>query len=167
MIKKHLLFVCLGNICRSPAAEAVMNGKLEKMGFGGRIVCDSAGIIGNHSGHSADARMQKHARLRGYELSSISRQVKPDSDFDRFDMIIGMDDQNLKDLNALARSEGDKMKIFRMTDFCTQFKNSQVPDPYYGGFAGFELVLDLLDDACGGLIEQLERGNGKNKVIKE
>lgn len=157
MIEKHLLFVCLGNICRSPGAEAVMNSLLKKGGHTKKIVCDSAGIIGNHSGAKADARMQMHARLRGYQLTSISRQVKPDSDFHRFDMIIGMDDQNVRDLNSLARTAQDRKKIYRMTDFCTQIEYKHIPDPYYGGQDGFELVLDLLEDACGGLIDHLNR----------
>ena len=157
MIEKQLLFVCLGNICRSPGAEAVMRGKVEKSGLSRQIICDSAGILGFHSGAQADARMQKHAGKRGYKLTSISRQVKPATDFDRFDMIIGMDDQNMVDLNALARTEADRKKIFRMTDFCTQIKYNHVPDPYYGEGDGFELVLDLLEDACNGLIKYLEK----------
>jgi protein-tyrosine phosphatase len=156
-MKRHLLFVCLGNICRSPSAEAVMNGMLKKKGHDQQVVCDSAGIIGFHSGETADVRMQKHALKRGYVLTSRSRKVNRESDFDRFDMIIGMDDQNIKDLNRLARSEDDRKKIFRMTDFCTTFKHRHIPDPYCGGSAGFELVLDLLEDACGGLIIHLEK----------
>lgn len=160
MVEKHLLFVCLGNICRSPSAEAVMNGMLKKKGLDQQVICDSAGIIGLHSGEQADVRMQKHALRRGYALTSLSRKVNPESDFDRFDMIIGMDDQNIRDLNGLALSEDDRKKIFRMTDFCTKFKHSQVPDPYYGGSEGFELVLDLLEDSCGGLIVHLDKGKG-------
>lgn len=157
MVEKQVLFVCLGNICRSPGAEAVMRGKVERGGWTRQIVCDSAGIIGFHSGSPADARMQKHARQRGYKLTSISRQINADSDFKKFDMIIGMDDQNIIDLNVLARSESDRKKIFRMTDFCTQFSHNSVPDPYYGEGEGFELVLDLLEDACSGLIKYLEK----------
>jgi len=156
MIEKHLLFVCLGNICRSPSAEAVMNGKLKSAGWEKKILCDSAGIIGFHAGEPSDSRMRKHALKRGYALTSLSRQVKPDFDFDRFNMIIGMDDQNIKDLNALARSEDDRKKIFRMTDFRVHKKYNHVPDPYYSGSDGFELVLDLLEDACDGLIIHLK-----------
>ncbi len=159
MIEKRLLFVCLGNICRSPAAEAVMAGKLKKRGLDRRIICDSAGTIGFHSGAQADIRMQKYARSRGYEVTSISRKVKPATDFDHFDMLIGMDDQNIKDLKTLARTEDEKKRVFRMTDFCTSFKYNHIPDPYYGGQAEFELVLDLLEDACGGLVEYLDKGN--------
>ena len=162
MVEKKLLFVCLGNICRSPAAEAVMNGKLKKAGWNHQIICDSAGIIGYHAGELADARMRKHALKRGFEVTSISRKVKPAIDFDLFDMIIGMDDQNIKDLNTLARSEAERKLIFRMTDFLTQFKYDHIPDPYYGDQNGFELVLDLLEDACDGLIEHL----GKQNQIK-
>ena len=155
MIEKKVLFVCLGNICRSPAAEAVMSGKLVKAGKEKQIICDSAGILGYHSGEKADVRMRKHARQRGYNVTSISRQVKSGSDFDHFDMIIGMDEQNIKDLNLLARSSADLKKIFRMTDFSTQSSYDHIPDPYYGGSEGFELVLDLLEDACDGLLEYL------------
>jgi len=157
MIEKHLLFVCLGNICRSPGAEAVMNSLLKKGGHDKNVFCDSAGIIGSHSGEHADARMRKLAYVRGYKLTSTSRQVVPESDFDRFDMIIGMDDQNIKDLISLSRSENDRKKIFRMTDFSTQLKFKHIPDPYYGGNEDFELVLDLLEDACGGLIVHLDK----------
>ena len=164
MTEKHLLFVCLGNICRSPSAEAVMKYKIEKEGLGDLIKCDSAGIIGIHAGEPADARMRRHATRRGYNLTSISRQVKRGVDFDHFDMIIGMDDQNITDLKKLARNETDKKKIFRMTDFCKRFDDDTVPDPYYGGDAGFELVLDLLEDACDGLIGHLLRGSDLERV---
>jgi protein-tyrosine phosphatase len=157
MIEKRLLFVCLGNICRSPAAEAVMSGMLKKGGLDRKFSCDSAGITGFHSGSQADERMRKHARKRGYEVTSISRKVRPSTDFDHFDMIIGMDDQNIRDLNTLARSEKDRKLIFRMTDFSANFNYSHIPDPFYGGHAEFELVLDLLEDACGGLINYLEK----------
>ena len=166
MTEEHLLFVCLGNICRSPSAEAVMNHKIEKEGWGDLIKCDSAGIIGIHAGEPADARMRRHALRRGYQLTSISRQVKRDVDFDHFHMIVGMDDQNINDLKRLARNETDKKKIYRMTDFCKRYDYDTVPDPYYGGDAGFELVLDLLEDACDGLIEHL-RGERKGDLERE
>ena len=159
MIEKRLLFVCLGNICRSPAAEAVMAGKLKRKGLDRMIICDSAGITGFHSGSQADIRMRKHALKRGYEVTSISRKVKPSTDFDHFDMIIGMDDQNIKDLHALARSDKERKQIYRMTDFSANYNYNHIPDPYYGDHKDFELVLDLLEDACGGLIEYL--GNKK------
>ena len=159
MISKHLLFVCLGNICRSPSAEAVMKSKLKNLGMDRLISCDSAGILGLHSGEAADVRMQKHALVRGYKLTSVSRKIDPESDFDYFDLIIGMDDQNIKDLNSLARCEDDQKKIYRMTDFSKQKVYNYIPDPYYSGDEGFELVLDLLEDSCDGLILYLTRGN--------
>ena len=101
--------------------------------------------------------MQAHAIRRGYELTSLSRKFYPDADFENFDMIIGMDDQNVRDLRRMATTEEERGKIYKMTDFCRGFSyRDSVPDPYYGGAAGFELVLDLLEDAVEGLLEQLK-----------
>ncbi len=155
MSKKSILFVCLGNICRSPSAEAVMKAKLREYGLENKYEVDSAGITGYHAGDPADSRMRIHAQKRNYDLTSISRQFII-GDFDRFDCIIGMDDQNMSDLRELAVSNDDLKKLSRMTDYCTNFTNDSVPDPYYGGASGFELVLDLLEDACEGLINKLE-----------
>ncbi len=153
---KKLLFVCLGNICRSPSAEAVMNAMLTKANLSSDLKCDSAGIVGNHEGERADNRMRTHAARRSYDLTSISRQFKFKTDFDTFDLIIGMDDQNILDLQSQARNESDLKKIVKMTNYCSKFKHyTTVPDPYYGGEAGFELVLDLLEDACDGLLNEL------------
>jgi len=157
-MKIYILFVCLGNICRSPSAEAVMNGLIKQEGLSDEIQCDSAGILNYHAGEQADQRMQRHAVRRGYLLTSISRQVNPMKDFDQFDMIIGMDDKNIWDLKALARNADDIQKIFKMTDFCRRIEYDQVPDPYYGGDQGFELVLDILEDACEGLLDFLRNG---------
>lgn len=153
---KQVLFVCLGNICRSPAADAVFNALIEKNGLE-ELQCDSAGTAAYHAGDQADYRMKQFAQKRGYRLNSISRPVDPDSDFDRFDYIVGMDRQNIRDLKAMARNENDRKKIFLMTDFCLDCKYDSVPDPYYGGTAGFELVLDILEDACAGLIRKLQK----------
>lgn len=157
MVQQKLLFVCLGNICRSPAAEAVMKGKLKMAGKDNQVFCDSAGTIGFHSGAQADARMRKQAEGRGYAVTSISRKVNASVDFDRFDMIIGMDDQNIKDLNDLTTSAEHHQKIFRMTDFSKQSSYNFIPDPYYGEPEDFELVIDLLEDACDGLLKYLEK----------
>jgi protein-tyrosine phosphatase len=156
-MKKQVLFVCLGNICRSPSAEAVFTALVEKAGLTDKIECDSAGTAGYHAGEPADARMQRHAIRRGYHLTSRSRKFMASRDFDRFDYIIGMDDQNVWDLKCQARHEHDLKKIYKMTDFATEGDYDSVPDPYYGGEAGFEMVLDILEDACAGLLEQMRR----------
>ena len=153
---KQILFVCLGNICRSPSAEAVFNAFILKNGLEGELRCDSAGTAAYHSGDQADSRMKQYALKRGYRLTSISRPVDPERDFDRFDYIIGMDRQNIRDLKDMARNEYDRKKIFLMTDFCAAPAYDSVPDPYYGRAGGFELVLDILEDACEGLIRKLQ-----------
>lgn len=153
---KQVLFVCLGNICRSPSAEAVFNAFIEKHGLGDQLSCDSAGTAAYHTGEPADYRMRQFAQKRGFELTSIARPFDAEQDFDRFDYIIGMDKQNVRDLKARSRTENDREKIYLMTDFCTGQSYDSVPDPYYGGAAGFELVLDILEDACDGLIRRLQ-----------
>ena len=155
MDKHKILFVCLGNICRSPSAEAVMKALVEKRGLASQFEIDSAGTIGYHAGASADARMMRHAARRGYRLTSISRPVNPSFDFKHFDMIIGMDNQNLHDLKAMTSNEVYLQKISKMTDYGDSTSHDGVPDPYYGGDAGFELVLDILEDACEGLLNHI------------
>lgn len=153
----NVLFVCLGNICRSPSAEAVMNKIVEDEGYSDLIKTDSAGILDYHEGEKADQRMQKHAEKRGITLTSVSRPVKI-IDFRKFDYIIGMDDQNIHDLMSIAPDDESKKKIKKMMEFGSgKFNLPTVPDPYYGGEAGFELVLDLLDDTCHGLLEYLKK----------
>ena len=142
----------MGNICRSPSAEAVMQSIVKQQGLEQEIVCDSAGTFDYHRGKPADARMQKHARLRGYELSSISRPFE-DEDFELFDWIITMDEDNYQEIKWLDQSNNYTDKIRRMTDFCSSTQVSEVPDPYYGGDHSFENVLDILEDACQGLLE--------------
>jgi len=142
----------MGNICRSPSAEAVMQALVKQQGMEQEIVCDSAGTFDYHRGKPADARMQKHARLRGYELSSISRPFE-NEDFELFDWIITMDEDNYQQIKWFDQSNNYTGKIRRMTDFCSSSQVSEVPDPYYGGDQGFENVLDLLEDACQGLLE--------------
>jgi protein-tyrosine phosphatase len=154
---KNILFVCLGNICRSPLAEAIMNEYIAREGMNDEISCDSAGILNYHQGEPADKRMKLHARRRGYTITSISRPVNSMNDFDRFDMIIGMDQQNIRDLKTLARTKKDQEKIFLMTDFLHDSKFESVPDPYFGGEEGFELVLDILEEACKGLLDHLKK----------
>jgi protein-tyrosine phosphatase len=154
---KQILFVCLGNICRSPSAEAVFNALIQKEGLESEFQSDSAGTAAYHAGEPADYRMMQFAQKRGYHLTSISRKIDPKTDFDRFDYIIGMDRQNVRDLKSIARNEADRGRIYLMTDFCSSENFDSVPDPYYGGAAGFELVLDILEDACSGLIRKLSK----------
>ena len=151
----QLLFVCTGNICRSPAAEGIMQTLVQRQGLESLIHCDSAGTSGYHVGDRADERMRYHAKLRGYELLSLSRQFHPE-DFEKFDLILVMDQRNLKSLIALDPKLQYRSKIHNMTDFCESFSIKEVPDPYYGGDAGFEQVLDLLEDACTGLLKHLQ-----------
>jgi len=155
MDNKKILFVCLGNICRSPSAEIVMQKLIEEQGLSESIELDSAGILDIHEGQMADSRMREHALRRGLIITHRSRPVKASVDFEYFDMIIGMDDENMKALNELARIPAWKSKLHKMTDFKKQMSYNYVPDPYYGGPQGFELVLDILEDSCKGLLEFL------------
>jgi len=154
-MKKKILFVCLGNICRSPMAEGVMLKLIKDAGLEDQYEIDSAGIMGYHEGELADSRMRMHASKRGYNLVSLSRPVRTE-DFYDFDLIIGMDDSNIRDLNDRAPSPQEVTKIHRMTEYCTRHDADHVPDPYYGGAGGFEYVIDLLEDACAGLLKELE-----------
>ena len=139
---KKVLFVCMGNICRSPSAEAVMNHFIETEGLTEKISCDSAGTIAYHEGESADERMQEHANKRGYKLTSIARRITVD-DLEKFDYIIAMDKSNYQDILNLDTAGNYKHKISMMTDYSSNGYD-EVPDPYYGGSEGFELVLDIL-----------------------
>ncbi len=155
-MKKKILFVCLGNICRSPSAEAVFRGFVENNGLENEFEIDSAGTSAWHAGEKADARMRRHASKRGYKLTSLSRKFNPDTDFDYFDIIVAMDNDNLRDMKNMIRSKGDEKKLFLMTDFSKEYDYDYVPDPYYGGDQGFELVIDLLEDASSGLLKHLK-----------
>ena len=153
--KTKILFVCLGNICRSSSAEGVMKQLIEQAGREDEFIIDSAGILSYHQGELPDSRMRAHAARRGYDLTQVSRPVCTD-DFYDFDLIIGMDDRNIDDLKDRAPSVEAWKKIHRMTEYCTKFTHADhVPDPYYGGAEGFEYVLDVLEDACAGLLEMV------------
>lgn len=151
-----VLFVCMGNICRSPSGEAVMNAYIKNEKLSDKIICDSAGTIGYHAGDPADSRMQQHANKRNYRLTSISRQIKS-SDFEAFDYIIGMDDDNMHNMQAFLPDPKYMAKMSKMTDYCSRNNPGYVPDPYYGGDVGFEQVLYLLEDACEGLLEKIKK----------
>ena len=148
---KKILFVCLGNICRSPAAEGIMKSKVEAAGCGNDFEIDSAGTYGGHTGNLPDERMRRAARRRGYELTHRARRITAD-DFDRFDFIFTMDDVNYENVCRLAPDRDSLCKVERMADYCTRFDIDHVPDPYYEGADGFEYVLDILEDACGNIL---------------
>ena len=157
MAEQRLLFVCLGNICRSPAAEGVFLHLLEQRGLQDQFVVDSAGTGGWHVGRPADRRMRAAAERRGIALPSRARQIAP-ADLQRFDRILTMDQDNLQAVQALARQLGRREGLARiepMTSHCQRFQAQEGPDPYYGGEEGFEQVLDLLEDACSGLLARL------------
>ncbi|MGB4575516.1 MAG: low molecular weight protein-tyrosine-phosphatase [Paludibacter sp.] len=154
MSKKSILFVCLGNICRSPMAEGIFRKIVEREGESEGFTIDSAGLIGYHQGELPDSRMRFHAGKRDYTLSHRSRPFSR-ADFDRFDMIIGMDEQNIDGLRDKAHTLEETRKIFRMVDFSCDFQATHIPDPYYGGDQGFEQVIDLLEDACEKLYAEI------------
>lgn len=155
----RILFVCLGNICRSPTAEAVLRHRLAAAGLDGEVEVDSAGTGGWHVGHPPDERSAAAALRRGIELDGAARRVGPE-DFESFDLLIAMDRQNHADLRAMARSPEHvaKLRLLREYDpVAVEAGELAVPDPYYGEGDGFEHVLDLVERACDGLIESLRR----------
>ncbi len=153
---KRILFVCLGNICRSPAAHGIMEDLVRERHAEDRYVIDSAGLYSGHAGDLPDSRMRAHAIRRGYKLTHRARPVKA-SDFDNFDLIVAMDDSNYDRLRGFAPTIEARDKVVRMVDFTRSHPYFDcVPDPYYEGAEGFETVLDLLEDGCAGLFDALE-----------
>jgi protein-tyrosine phosphatase len=156
----RLLFVCLGNICRSPTAEGVMRSLIAREGLQETIELDSAGTGAWHVGSSPDRRARSAARERGIELDGCARQVERE-DFDRFDLLLAMDKENARDLRALSRDEGERSKVRLLREFDSQSAargDLEVPDPYYGAAGGFEEVLDLVQAACEGLLADIRSG---------
>ena len=153
---QKLLFVCLGNICRSPAAEGVFLHLLKQRGLSDQFVVDSAGTGGWHVGNPADRRMTAAANRRGIELPSRARQISLD-DFSSFDLVLTMDNDNLAAVESLVQeaSPNAVATVKPMLSYARRFNETEVPDPYYGGEAGFEHVLDLLEDACSNLLDEL------------
>ena len=142
----------MGNICRSPAAEGVFRHLVAEAGRDAEFEIDSAGTIGYHAGATADSRMQAAARQRGFSLDSISRRIRAE-DFKRFDWIVVMDEDNYRDVSVMDNGGG--AQLIRMCSYCTQYGDDEVPDPYYGGAAGFEYVLDMLEDACAEFLRRV------------
>lgn len=157
MSKTKILMVCLGNICRSPAAEGVLRTKLERAGLGDRVTVDSAGTGNWHEGDAPDARMIEHAGRRGYDLSRLeARQIRFPEDFAGFDYILTMDESNLNNVRALDAKGLHHGKIKPLGSFCQIHDGREVPDPYRQNADGFEYVLDLIEDACDQLVAHLK-----------
>lgn len=154
--KYKVLFVCLGNICRSPAAHGIFEHIVKENGMEDRIEVDSAGTYSGHRGELPDRRMRNAALYRGYALTHRSRPVSS-LDFLDFDLVVAMDDNNYEDLMHLAPSVEDSRKIVKMASYFSTHNISYVPDPYYMGAEGFSLVLDLLEDGCRNLYESVVR----------
>jgi protein-tyrosine phosphatase len=154
MIK--LLFVCLGNICRSPAAENIMNDLLKQSSLEDKIICDSAGTAGYHIGSPPDQRMVAAAANRGLVFTGQARQLSAE-DLREFDLILAMDRQNYQGILHLDPKGRYHHKVKMMCDFCREYTDREVPDPYYGGAEGFDYVIDLLTDACAGLLEYIKK----------
>jgi protein-tyrosine phosphatase len=157
----RVLFVCLGNICRSPSAEAVMRAKVLEAGLQQQIEVDSAGTGDWHVGEAPDPRATKAARARGFRLESVGRQVHA-GDFEEFDVILAMDNANLRALERLAPAAHARAELRLLREFeagapTADGERLDVPDPYYGGDQGFDRVLDLLEASCAGLLEELVR----------
>ena len=155
IMKQRLLFVCLGNICRSPAAEGIMQHLVDERGLSDQFHIESAAIGPWHIGDLPDRRMRQCGARHGYDFHSRAQQLDS-SYFDRFDLIIGMDHENIRAIRAKARNDADSRKIRLMADYLHRHPNqSTVPDPYYGTERDFELVIELLEDACEGLLDHL------------
>ncbi len=155
----RLLFVCLGNICRSPTAEGVMRALVAKAGLQSSIELDSAGTGAWHVGSPPDTRAVAAARARGIALEGFARQVRRE-DFDDFDLVLAMDRSNLRELAQLADGERGqaKVRLLRQFDPNAGDEDLEVPDPYYGASGGFDEVLDLVQAACAGLLTQISAG---------
>ncbi|RVU30982.1 low molecular weight protein-tyrosine-phosphatase [Neptunomonas marina] len=153
--KKSVLFVCLGNICRSPSAHGVFEDMVAQAGLSGLVSVDSAGTAAYHIGKSPDQRSSAAAANRGYDLSSLRARQVSASDFEAFDYILAMDNENLANLQAIAPQDYDG-HLGLLLDFA-QCVESEVPDPYYGGESGFEHVLDLVENASMGLLVDIQK----------
>jgi protein-tyrosine-phosphatase len=149
---QSVLFVCMGNICRSPTAEGIFRKLVSDAGRDSEFSIDSAGTIGYHTGDQADRRMRAAATGRGYELNSLARRIAA-ADFDHFDWIVTMDEDNFREVSGM--DPGSRARVVRMCDYCEVHDVAEVPDPYYGGEDGFQTVIDILEDACGNFLRQV------------
>lgn len=154
---KKVLFVCLGNICRSPGAEGILKKILKDNNLNEKIVVDSAGTIGYHEGELPDERMRVLAASKGYELDHLARKFEPLIDFEKFDYIITMDDENYSDLLRLDPKKKYMNKIFKMADFINDKNVTEIPDPYYGSEKEFEYVIHLLEIGSKNLLAKIRK----------
>lgn len=154
-----VLFVCMGNICRSPTAHGVFRRRVAAAGLGDRILVESAGTHAYHVGHPADERSQAAALTRGYDLGDLRARLISGRDFSRFDYILAMDGNNLADLKRNTPA-GSSVQPRLFMEYSAKFTGSEVPDPYTGGPQGFEDVLDMIEDACDGLLEAIKKELG-------
>lgn len=154
MIK--VLFVCMGNICRSPTAEGVFRAQLRKHRLEGRIEVDSAGTHGYHVGEAPDPRTQRAAAARGYDLSGFRARTVAPGDLEYFDLVLAMDKSNLEALKRMSPPQfANRIQLFM--NYAKNFDDEEVPDPYYGLGHGFDLVIDMVEDASAGLIDDLQQ----------
>ena len=152
----RVLLVCMGNICRSPTAEGVLRCLIKNNNLGDKVEVDSAGTHGYHVGEAPDSRTQRAAAVRGYNLSQLRARKVARQDLDYFDLILAKDKSNLDNLRRLATPEQqERIKLFM--DYARSFDDDEVPDPYYGLGHGFDLVLDMVEDASLGLIEEIKK----------
>ncbi len=151
----RLLFVCLGNICRSPSAENIMNHLIEQQQLSHAISCDSAGTASYHVGSVPDRRMNAAAQKKGMTLVGSARQFTV-IDFEQFDLILAMDHSNYHDILSLDVGDRYTHKVKLMCEFCQEHTDEEVPDPYYGGEEGFDYVIGLLTDACTHLLAEIK-----------
>lgn len=154
---KRVLFVCLGNICRSPTAHGVFQKMVDDAGLSDQVEVDSAGTAAWHIGKSPDSRSASAAAKRGYDLSPLRARQAVSADFEQFDYVLAMDKENLTNLQAICPPGSRSAPQLFLYDFGQAFSEIEVPDPYYGGDAGFEHVLDLLEDACSNLLTDVRQ----------
>ena len=151
---KKILFLCMGNICRSPAGHCVFQRLVDRAGLGDQFEIESAGTVGFHVGSPPDSRMQQTMRARGIPVIGKSRKLKR-SDLEYYDLILAMDEENLSGARSLDPSQDLWHKIQLFCDYCTEHSETEVPDPYYGRDGGFEHVMDMIEDGCAQLLKSL------------